>query len=65
MSDVVLVEGVAPHVRLIKLNRPEQLNALAGTMREDLLGAIEKLVRDSRSAIVPWQLDVVSQPPAI
>jgi enoyl-CoA hydratase len=28
MSDVVLVDDVAPHVRLIKLNRPEKLNAL-------------------------------------
>jgi hypothetical protein len=25
MSDAVLVEDVAPHVRLIKLNHPEQL----------------------------------------
>ena len=28
MSDVLLAEDAAPHVRLLKLNRPEQLNAI-------------------------------------
>jgi enoyl-CoA hydratase len=28
MSDVLLAEDAAPHVRLVKLNRPEQLNAI-------------------------------------
>lgn len=28
MSEAVLAEDVAPHVRLVKLNRPEQLNAI-------------------------------------
>lgn len=32
MSDVVLVEDVAPHVRLVKLNRPEHLNAITAEL---------------------------------
>ena len=36
MSDVLLVEDVAPHVRLIKLNRPDQLNAITAELCEAL-----------------------------
>jgi enoyl-CoA hydratase/carnithine racemase len=32
MSDVLLTEAVAPHVQLIKLNRPEQLNAMTAEL---------------------------------
>src|SRR4029078_1597381 len=43
MSDVVLVEEVAPHVRLVKLNRPERLNAIisavCSALHEALAGA--------------------------
>ena len=38
MSDLLLAEDAAPHVRLIKLNRPDRLNAL----NADLCGALHE-----------------------
>jgi enoyl-CoA hydratase/carnithine racemase len=46
MSDVVLIEDVAPHVRLIKLNRPEQLNALNAELCGSLHVEFERAAAD-------------------
>ena len=39
-------------IATITLNRPEKLNALAGTMREDLLAALQTAERDSECRVV-------------
>ena len=50
MSDLVLVEDVAPHVRLVKLNRPEELNAI----NAELCTALhEELERAAARPLVP------------
>ena len=41
MSDVILSERPAPHVRLVTLNRPEQLNAI----NSDLCSALHEELR--------------------
>jgi enoyl-CoA hydratase len=46
MTDVVLVEDVAPHVRLIKLNRPEHLNAINAEMCAALHAELERIAGD-------------------
>jgi enoyl-CoA hydratase len=46
MSEVVLIEDVAPHVRLIKLNRPEQLNALNAELCGSLHVGFERAAAD-------------------
>jgi enoyl-CoA hydratase/carnithine racemase len=46
MSEVVLIEDVAPHVRLIKLNRPEQLNALNAELCGSLHVEFERAAAD-------------------
>jgi enoyl-CoA hydratase len=46
MSEVVLVEDVAPHVRLIKLNRPEQLNAINAELCTSLHSELERAGAD-------------------
>src|SRR5687768_16443041 len=39
-------------IATITLNRPEKLNALAGSMREDLLAALQTVVADQRCRVV-------------
>jgi enoyl-CoA hydratase len=46
MTDVVLVEDVAPHVRLIKLNRPEHLNAINAELCAALHAELERIAGD-------------------
>ena len=46
MSEVVLVEAVAPHVRMIKLNRPEQLNAITAELCSALHAELERAAAD-------------------
>jgi enoyl-CoA hydratase len=53
VSDTVLTEQAAPHVRLIKLNRPEQLNAINSDLCADLHAALDEAAADrSTRAIV-------------
>ena len=39
-------------VATIKLNRPEKLNAFAGTMRDEVLGALNKVAQDDQIRVV-------------
>jgi enoyl-CoA hydratase/carnithine racemase len=52
MSDVVLIEDVAPHVRLIKLNRPEQLNALNAELCGSLHQEFERAATDRSCRVI-------------
>lgn len=49
MSILIATES---HVTTITLNRPEKLNAFSGTMREDLLAALELAERDPSCRVV-------------
>src|SRR6185503_11204300 len=44
--------SVRDHVAAITLNRPEKLNAFTGTMREDLLAALESAERNQTVRVV-------------
>lgn len=46
MSDVLLTEAVAPHVRLLKLNRPEHLNAMTAELCSALHVELEQIAAD-------------------
>ena len=46
MSDVLLTEAVAPHVRLLKLNRPEHLNAMNAELCSALHVELEQIAAD-------------------
>ena len=46
MSTQRIISQVSDRVALITLNRPEVLNAFAGTMREELLAALEQAADD-------------------
>jgi enoyl-CoA hydratase len=52
MTDVLLVEQVAPHVRLIKLNRPEQLNAVTAELCESLHVELDRAARDRSCRVI-------------
>ena len=43
MSEVLLTEDAAPHVRLVTLNRPDQLNAMTAELCEALHRELERL----------------------
>ena len=52
MTDVVLVEDVAPHVRLIKLNRPEQLNAITAELCASMHLELERAAADRSCRVI-------------
>ena len=52
MSDVLLVEDVAPHVRLVKLNRPDQLNAITAELCESLHLELERIAADRSCRVI-------------
>jgi enoyl-CoA hydratase len=52
MSAVVLAEEVAPHVRLIKLNRPEQLNAINADLCASLHLELERAAADRSCRVI-------------
>jgi enoyl-CoA hydratase len=52
VSDVVLVEDAAPHVRLIKLNRPDQLNAINSEVCTALHLELERTAADRSCRVI-------------
>jgi enoyl-CoA hydratase len=52
MSDVVVVEELAPHVRLVKLNRPEQLNAINAELCIALEEELERAGADRSCRVI-------------
>jgi enoyl-CoA hydratase len=46
VSDVLLSEVVRPHVRLVTLNRPDNLNAMTAELCEELHGEFERIGAD-------------------
>jgi enoyl-CoA hydratase/carnithine racemase len=52
MSDLLLTESVAPKVRLIKLNRPEQLNAITADLCEALHNELQHLAKDRSCRVI-------------
>jgi enoyl-CoA hydratase/carnithine racemase len=52
MSDVVLAEDVASHVRLIKLNRPDQLNAINAELCGALHAELERAAGDRSCRVI-------------
>jgi enoyl-CoA hydratase len=46
MSSLVLVEDVAPHVRRLTMNRPEQLNAMTAELCEELHQELARTARE-------------------
>jgi enoyl-CoA hydratase/carnithine racemase len=47
MSDAKIVVEKDAAIGWIRINRPERLNAFAGTMRTDLLHALQELEQDA------------------
>jgi enoyl-CoA hydratase len=52
MSEVLLAEDVAPHVRLVKLNRPEKLNALNVELCTALHAELERTAADRSCRVI-------------
>jgi enoyl-CoA hydratase len=52
MSDVVVVEQAAPHVRVIKLNRPERLNAINAELCSALHAALDQAGADRSCRVI-------------
>jgi enoyl-CoA hydratase len=52
MSDLLLVETPAPHVRLIKLNRPEQLNTVTAELCQALHLELERAAEDRSCRVI-------------
>jgi enoyl-CoA hydratase/carnithine racemase len=52
MSDLVLAENAAPHVRLIKLNRPDRLNAMTADLCAALHLELERIAADRSCRVI-------------
>src|SRR3989442_1772864 len=52
MSEVLLVDVPAPHVRLIKLSRPEQLNAMTAHLCEALYLELQRTAADRSCRVI-------------
>src|SRR5438270_2502767 len=52
MSSLVLVEEPAPHVRVLTLNRPQQLNAMTAELCEALHGELRAIARERSCRVV-------------
>src|SRR6187200_474806 len=52
MSDVVLVEKLSQHVRLIKLNRPDKLNTVTAELCGALHGELDAAAADRSCRVV-------------
>jgi enoyl-CoA hydratase len=48
----VLVEAAAPHVKLLRMNRPERLNAMSIELCLDLKAALQEIARDNACRVV-------------
>ena len=52
MSDILLTDDPAPHVRRLTLNRPEKRNALSNPLRGELFAALEAADRDPEVRVI-------------
>jgi enoyl-CoA hydratase len=52
MTDILLTDDPAPHVRRLTLNRPEKRNALSNALRGELFAALEAADRDAEVRVV-------------
>ena len=52
MDQPLILTAVADRVATITLNRPEKLNAFGGSMREELVAALESVERDEGARVV-------------
>jgi enoyl-CoA hydratase/carnithine racemase len=52
VSDVVLADQAAPHVRLIKLNRPDRLNAINSELCTSLHAELERAAADRSCRVI-------------
>ena len=52
MDQPLILTAVADRVATITLNRPEKLNAFGGSMREELVAALDAVARDESARVV-------------
>ena len=52
MSDILLADDPAPHVRRLTLNRPEKRNALSNELRGELFAALEAADKDAEVRVI-------------
>ena len=52
MSDLLLVETAAPHVRMLRLNRPQQLNAMTAELCESLHQELVRAAADRSCRVI-------------
>jgi enoyl-CoA hydratase len=52
MASLLLVDEPAPHVRQVRLNRPEQLNAMTSELSEALNGELRRIAVDRSCRVV-------------
>src|SRR5687768_12973173 len=52
MSDVLVVEDLIPQVRLVKLNRPEKLNAITAELCQSLHLELERAAADRSCRVI-------------